>query len=263
MDESINLGNGDNLVLRMLGSPERTILGEGGYGKVITTPKNEGLALKISKDVDMCREWSREYDIQKRVYDNYNSARKSVRIVEPVKFAFIEEDRCYILMQRVCPPENLPQNQAVHALLGDIRGDNVYAGRGRFIGQSLLEKYMDLERLAKDLGIFLAVMHFKLGLDALDLEYILGRRCGTDRGNWVNVIDFGMVGEYDRERASDSIIDVAYFPLEQNCDYEECTPQERLRNEKLSESFRTSYIKEAEKYGKAEEAEEVLRLVEI
>ena len=59
MDESINLGNGGNLVLSMLGSPERTVLGEGGYGKVITTPKNEGLALKISKDVDVSRMESR------------------------------------------------------------------------------------------------------------------------------------------------------------------------------------------------------------
>jgi len=149
--ENFKLGSYENTILNMLGSPFRSILGAGGYGTVITTEEYPNLALKISHEIDICPSWGKEYNIQKRIYTAYDSTGKSVRVVEPLEFAYIEGDRCYILMQRVCAPMG---DVAIHALLGEINRDDVDEKRGRFVGQEFLQGYVDLERVAVDLGIF-------------------------------------------------------------------------------------------------------------
>lgn len=255
------LGNGDNTVLRMLGSPNRVSLGSGGFGTVITTEEDPHLALKISKDVNVCFKWKNEYKTQKSVYDGYDSKGKAVRVVEPLKFAYIEENRCYILMQRVCPPNGFDERIAIHALTGDIDKDELDVKRGRFVGQEFLKDYIDLERVAVDLGKFLATVHFKLGLDGQDLEYILGRRCGKDLKPWINVIDFGYVGKYNREDAVLSIDALPYFPLSYACKYVDCTSEQHAYNALLSNLFSTSYISEAKKYNKGDEANIVISIV--
>jgi len=256
--ENFKLGSYENTILNMLGSPFRSILGAGGYGTVITTEEYPNLALKISHEIDICPSWGKEYNIQKRIYTAYDSTGKSVRVVEPLEFAYIEGDRCYILMQRVCAPIG---DVAIHALLGEINRDDVDEKRGRFVGQEFLKGYVDLERVAVDLGIFLATVHFKLQLDGKDLEYILGKRCGTDKKYWINVIDFGMVADYTKEGAIASIDTVFYFPLRSTCDYYKCTPEQTKYNKVLSALFAHSYIFEADKYGMAEEAAEIIEVV--
>lgn len=252
------LGNYDNVVLSMLGSPFRTVLGSGGFGTVMTTKEHSNLALKISHDTNVCPEWTHEYTVQQRIYENYDSKGKAVRVVKPLQFATIEGGRCYILMQRVCSPED--DTVAIHALLGEIDRDDTHAKRGRFVGQEFLKKYIDLERVAVDLGIFLATVHFKLGLDGGDLEYILGKRCGADKKYWINVIDFGLVQEYDLNRAVSSIDAVPYFPLLSTCEYYDCTPEQDEYNKKLSELFAATYISEAEKVGMGDDAVAIIDL---
>lgn len=257
------LGNYDNIVLSILGSPFRTSLGSGGFGTVITTDDYPDYALKISHGLNVCPEWKHEYNIQHRIYDGYDSTRKSVRVVKPLQFANIEGGRCYILMQRVCSPEDKDNITAVHTLLGEIYKDETHGKRGRFVGQEFLKDYIDLERVAVDLGIFIATVHFKLGLDGLDLEYILGKRCGAgDKKYWINVIDFGMVGPYDLQRAVGSIESVPYFPLLSTCEYYDCTPEQVEYNRKLSELFANAYISEAEKYGMGDDAVTIIELVQ-
>lgn len=258
--EPIKLGNMDNIVLRMIAHPSPIILGVGGYGKVITTNDFPGLALKISKDVNVCKEWTHEFNVQSEIYDNYNSSGKSVKVVKPIEFSYIEKDRCFILMQRVCPPQNFDQTIAVHALLGDIEEDKIDEKRGRFLGQQQLSEFIDLERVAVDLGIFLANIHYKLEFDGADLEYILGKRCGSDKKYWINVIDFGMVNKFTEENAALSIYAVPYFPLSDTCEYYDCTFNQAELNTKLSELFENSYISEAKKYGKKDQAIRVLEL---
>lgn len=260
--EVIRLGAHDNIVLRMLANPNPIILGSGGYGKVFTTADYPDLALKVSLDTNVCREWRKEFNTQKTIYENYDSKNKAVRVVKPIKFAFIEGDRCFILMQRVCPPKNMEQNTAIQAMMGEIERDDTHHKRGRFVGRSFLKDYIDLDRVALDMGIFLATVHFKLGYDAGDLEYILGRRCGTDKKYWINVVDFGLVNEYTRDNAALSIYAQAYFPLASFCEYAECTALQAEQNERLSKIFAESYISEAEKYGKGEEAAIVLELAQ-
>ena len=255
--ESLKLGSYENTVLNMLGSPFRQILGVGGYGTVITTEEYPDLALKISHDINTCYLWNNEYNLQKLIYETYNSKGKSVRVVKPLEFAYIEGDRCYILMQRVCPPFG---DIAIHALLGEIDRDDTDKERGRFVGQKFLKKYVDLERVAVDLGIFLATVHFKLKLNGRDLEYILGQRCGTDKKHWISVIDFGMVTEYSKEGAISSIDAMFYFPLRSTCEFYECTTEQTKYNAILSELFATSYIDEAGQYGMGKEAAEIIDL---
>jgi len=107
----------------------------------------------------------------------------------------------------------------------------------------------------------LATVHFKLQLDGKDLEYILGKRCGTDKKYWINVIDFGMVADYTKEGAIASIDTVFYFPLRSTCDYYKCNPEQIKYNKVLSALFAHSYIFEADKYGMAEEAAEIIEVV--
>ncbi len=250
------LGNYDDIVLSMLGSPFRTVLGEGGYGTVITTDDYPSLALKISKEINVCPEWTQEYDVQNMIYENYDSRGRTVRVARPLQFAYIEGKRCYILMQRVCSPEN--STVAMHALLGEIDSDQTHEKRGRVVGQQLLGRYIDLEAVAVDLGVFLGTVHFQLRLDGNDLEYILGKRCGADEVDRINVIDFGMVRDFTMKGAINSILAMPYFPLLSTCEYYDCTAEQADFNARLSELFAESYISEAEQYGKGDQAAEIV-----
>nr|QBK92059.1 MAG: hypothetical protein LCPAC304_04060 [Pithovirus LCPAC304] len=254
------LGDYDNIVLSMLGSPFRTVLGAGGFGTVITTDDYPDLALKISHDMDVCPEWTQEYDVKNMIYENYDSRGRTVRVVRPLQFAYIEGRRCYILMRRVCSPEN--STVAMHALLGEIDYDQTHGKRGRFVGQQFLGRYLDLEAVAVDLGVFLGTVHFRLGLDGNDLEYILGKRCGVDEKDRINVIDFGMVRDFTIKGAQSSIDAMPYFPLHSTCEYYDCTVEQTDFNARISELFAESYISEAEQYGKGDEAAEILASVQ-
>ena len=241
-------------------------VGAGGYGEVYTSEEYKEYAVKISRGFGCSSEIRKEFRIQQEVYENFHSEfnndkiLKYLDIVKVDEMGELENGKCAIVMERICPLNNPPvtelSGKTAHALVGDYDTRIKYHGkRGIFIGNQLLGNLISLPGLTEALGKFMAFMHFYLKLDANDLEFIIGSRCSSAKV-MVFVLDFGMVEPMDEKMdVGMSLVGVPYFPIYCESDCE----AELMIKGNLVKIFWDSYIKQAETYGDyGDKAREIL-----
>lgn len=244
--------------------PNSIQLGKGGFGEVYTHPDYLTYAVKKSNDTNVCAEWKREFAIQKEISQSFLDKYPSllVKPIAPISFKS-EDDICYIVMDRICPPSGDPSdlknltNRALHALVGNCSHIKHHVGRGIFIGRAQLKKYIKVDEAAYDLATFIGFVHYALRRDGNDLEYIIGKDCkdGTIK---IFVIDFGMVGDFGVKNAALSITAVEYFPIGDECDFRECTEDVKNEEKRLGKIFWKRYISMAKEYGYEKEGKRVM-----
>jgi|GEM_PF-6580917 len=262
----------ENDIISMMISPDLSPIGAGGYGKVYTHPAHHNLAIKKSKDEGLCKDWSNEYNIQKEIA-SYNDlpvgffSKHSIIVVNPHAFVMVN-NTCFLVMDRVCPLGSSSskeisniQGKSVHALLGSPSHFMDNKDRGIFLGRKQLNAYLNnLTKIIKELGSFMAYVHYKLGYDANDIEVIIGKDCLKNEIN-LYILDFGMVGNFTVNGAVSSLSDMEYFPYpvdERMKTSLKMSDEDAEENNKLYDIFKKEYLLTAEKYGKLKEGTMVI-----
>lgn len=241
-------------------------LGKGGSGSVYAAGNFPDYAVKISHSRDVCAEWKREYEIQIEAFNNWHG--KYLAVPRPITFVTIA-NTCYLVMERICPLRGDSENftdmygKTAQALFGEPEELKIVSGqegRGVFVGRNILNRYFSSDQMTAicaELGRFMAMMHYKLNLNALDLEVVAGPRCGVTKLK-AYILDFGMVKQFNESEAVLSINAVNYFPLKDFCDYATCTDNQKAEQLHLADVFNEAYLKEASLHGKQDMAERIL-----
>lgn len=239
-------------------------IGEGGAGYVFGTKSYPQYVIKLLKNKPECEKLSKEYDVMKYIKkykDELN--KKYVKIVEMYYYEIIEDNPLYfcgILMERVYNPlqinieKTLPM---IHPLFGNEDRNLNIKGRGIYKGLKQIKELIDdkkIEKMLKELGEIMATLHYKLKLDMVDLEIILGKSSINDKEFKLFILDFDQVQKYStlkdekvRENIAKSFYDIEYFPFIR--DY-------------YNENFLTAYMKTSKKYIKEKEHKYLLEIVE-
>jgi len=208
-------------------------IGKGGYGKVYTVKGMSNIVVKKSNKGSTCRVWSDEYkkiknlikNIKSSTYSDIYSKLKMVRIIEPEKFTEDEYQNCYMTMKRIFRPEGSHLiAPTLQSILGENDLNNVYEGRGQFIGISQIKKYVSDKNLrlsVYELGIVMGLIHFVGKNDAYDLEVFLGKEHNSKISRFY-IADFDLsenIEKYDDntiERIIWSLNAIEYFPKNNN-----------------------------------------------
>jgi len=269
------------LANRVFYSPQSVTLGQGGFGvvKALAESSDSGedtdmsvYAFKFSTGgtvenrIKLCSDWGEEYNIHARVWDAWGGRGGILRVPEPIAFNDDLAGTCFIVMDRICSPYSKGKlvpgvlNPAVHVLMGELSSMEDRGARGMMMGREQLRRFLDLEACSREMGEFLAVIHFELDMDGSDLEFILGTKCGNGEGIGVYVIDYGMVKSFDIGRASWAIQAVPYFPTGDACNPAffdnggACTAEQLNEDETLSTVFWNAYTSHAESLGRLQDA---------
>lgn len=239
-------------------------LGRGAFGTVYAKRNDPTMCLKVSNKLkhqnsNACRQWSNEYKTIKTFMNRMNKRKNStslVRIVEPTKFDE-SDSMCYMELPRIYRPDG-KDGPTLQAQLGVPSCQLIHKGRGEFIGLKEVRQFVkdekDIERIAYELGLMIASIHFVGRNDAWDVEVFLGKEANTRKCR-LYLADFDLskeITEYDNatiERMVWSIEAVPYFPT-------------RESSMKLFKLFKKGYFKVAARQDRLKEAYAVFEALE-
>lgn len=219
-------------------------IGRGGQGIVYYSNKNKDSVYKVSSSMDNCRKW----DIEVTKYNIINSFNINTNYIKllRMKHYLLREDSetCILELNRVVNPLELEADYTIQPLFGLENQEQMYVGRGLFLGVNNLLQYdlltqKEIIKLVSELGIVMARLHYQIKIDCFDVELFLG----IEKNKKVIYIgDFDLsnfilygYNEEERNKLLESLTLVEYFPT-----YDE-TPE-------LFELFSNNYILEATKY---------------
>lgn len=208
-------------------------IGRGGFGTVYIKKDDPAFCVKVSNkriSGTSCRQWSNEFkkikDILSKLEDNPVYKKLThVRVLNPSEF--IEtDDLCYMIMPRIFRPEGRDHiAPTIQPLLGNKDVSLINKGRGEFIGlkqiQSLISAPQELGRIAKELGILMALIHHVAKNDALDVEVYLGKEAKSKKLKFY-IADFDLsnvISDYTPESIHNmywSLDAVSYFPTDRS-----------------------------------------------
>jgi hypothetical protein len=243
-------------------------IGEGGYGKVFVNSKFPNIVIKESKEKSSNYNfWKKEFEIQNEIGANWSKdfpkLNEFLEVVNVYELMFDENTQhSYILMDRICPltDDNIEKlnGKTAHAFIGDCNLEVKNSGnRGILVGQTIVSKFVNLPITVNALAVFMSWLHYKMEYDGNDLEFILGKKCDSDKVK-IFVLDFGMVEKInykDLFAVENSLNSVPYFPLNYNCDK---NSHDILKKsyENIIELFKNTYLSQSEIYGKLNIAKE-------
>lgn len=164
---------------------QETIIGRGGRGVAFMNPNYPGIVIKKANNVDICRGNNEEYATIKEIASTLEHLKFGlISLIQVHNYVIDDFLQCYLVMDHV----QKPRHSKVSKTLGSIQfylGESNFTvdrpGRGEYMGRNqFLEtfgkmfKITDLVPVCKDLGRFIASIHFIAQYDGVDLEYIVG-----------------------------------------------------------------------------------------
>jgi len=193
--------------------PFDQLLGKGGTGEIWGSSSSENIAIKGGENTSQCEKIKKEFDIQKKIYAEIEKYDKTlfnrILVLNPNKLIAKSQDVCAMEMPRLYPiKEELNKSLITQLKFGEEDLDSIdkyeneiITGHGIGLKQisDIVGKYdqistpkTNIEQLFSDLGTFMAILHYKLKLDGLDMEICLVRENASANNYKIAFLDFGM-----------------------------------------------------------------------
>ncbi|MBU4269553.1 hypothetical protein KJ644_02025 [Candidatus Dependentiae bacterium] len=242
--------------------PFDQLLGKGGTGEIWGSSSSENIAIKGGENISQCDKIKKEFEIQKNIYNRIEIYDKTlferILVLNPSKLISNIADVCAMEIPRLYPiKEETNKNLITQLKFGEENLDSVDKYENEIItGHSLglkqineiINKYSkinnnktNLEQLFSDLGTFMAILHYKLQLDGLDMEICMVREKTNAEIYKLAFLDFGMcnnMSKYFKENKNNKIKKYILSAL---------NVEKRLPNPTCTEfkSFKDNYINTA------------------